>query len=92
MLYVIVVLLVYYIIKTFWFKHALLARTVDIIKQMLTILKLLGLEWKQHAYRIPFLRKHLTVHLMSFCNVFIFPNPFSINEKLPIGQFLVHSG
>ena len=38
-----------------WFKHILLARTVDIIKQMLTILKLQGLEWKQHAYRIPFL-------------------------------------
>ena len=38
-----------------WFKHILLARTVDIIKQMLTILKLQGLEWKQHAYIIPFL-------------------------------------
>ena len=38
-----------------WFKHILLARTVDIIKQMLIILKLQGLEWKQHAYIIPFL-------------------------------------
>ena len=38
-----------------WFKHILLARTVDIIKQMLTVLKLQGLEWKQHAYIIPFL-------------------------------------
>ena len=38
-----------------WFKHILLARTVDIIKQMLTVFKLRGLEWKQHAYRIPFL-------------------------------------
>ena len=37
-----------------WFKQILLARTVDIIKNMLTILKLQGLEWKQHAYRIPF--------------------------------------
>ena len=41
-------------IQTFWFKHMLLAKTVDIIKQMLTIFKLQGLEWKQHAYRIPF--------------------------------------
>ena len=41
--------------SVFWFKHILLARTVDIIKQMLTILKLQGLEWKQHAYIIPFL-------------------------------------
>ena len=40
---------------TIWFKHILLARTVDIIKQMLTVFKLQGLEWKQHAYRIPFL-------------------------------------
>ena len=39
----------------FWLKHILLARTVDIIKQMLTVLKLQGLEWKQHAYVIPFL-------------------------------------
>ena len=39
----------------YWFKHILLARTVDIIKQMLTVLKLQGLEWKQHAYIIPFL-------------------------------------
>ena len=38
-----------------WFKHILFARTVDIIKQMLTILKLQRLKWKQHAYRIPFL-------------------------------------
>ena len=38
-----------------WFKYILLARTVDIIKQMLTVLKLQGLEWKQHAYIIPFL-------------------------------------
>ena len=38
-----------------WFKHILLARTVDIIKQMLTVLKLQGLEWKQNAYIIPFL-------------------------------------
>ena len=38
-----------------WFKHILLARTVDIIKQMLTVLKLQGFEWKQHAYIIPFL-------------------------------------
>ena len=38
-----------------WFKHILIARTVDIIKQMLTILKLQGLEWKRHAYIIPFL-------------------------------------
>ena len=38
-----------------WFKHILLASTVDIIKQLLTILKLQGLEKKQHAYRIPFL-------------------------------------
>ena len=37
-----------------WFKHILLARIVDIIKQMFTILKLQGLEWKQHAYIIPF--------------------------------------
>ena len=43
----------------YWFKHILLARTVDIIEQMLTILKLQGLEWKQHAYIIPFL--HLTI-------------------------------
>ena len=28
------------------FKHILLARTVDIIKQMLIILNLQGLEWK----------------------------------------------
>ena len=41
--------------KFFWFKHILLARTVDIIKQMLTVFKLQGLEWKQHAYIIPFL-------------------------------------
>ena len=41
--------------SNFWFKHILLPRTVDIIKQMLTILKLQGLEWKQHAYIIPFL-------------------------------------
>ena len=40
---------------SYWFKHILLARTVDIIKQMLTVLKLQGLEWKQHAYIIPFL-------------------------------------
>ena len=39
----------------YWFKHILLARTVDIIKQMLTVLKLQGLELKQHAYIIPFL-------------------------------------
>ena len=42
--------------RVFWFKHILLARTVDIIKQMLTVLKLQGLEWKQHAYIIPFLK------------------------------------
>ena len=42
-------------LRNVWFKHILLARTVDIIKQMLTILKLQGLEWKQHAYIIPFL-------------------------------------
>ena len=35
--------------------NMLLARPVDIIKHTLTILKLQGLEWKQHAYRIPFL-------------------------------------
>ena len=39
-----------YLRSIIWFKHILLARTVDIIKQMLTILKLQGLEWKQHAY------------------------------------------
>ena len=46
------------------FKHILLARTVDIIKQMLTIWKLQGLEWKQHAYRIPFL-KHVCFHALA---------------------------
>ena len=33
-----------------WFKHILLAKTVDIIKQMLTIVKLQGLERKQHGF------------------------------------------
>ena len=41
--------------STFWFKHILLARTVNIIKHMLTTSMFQGLEWKQHAYRIPFL-------------------------------------
>ena len=31
-----------------WFKYIFLARTDDIIKHMLTILKLQGWEWKQH--------------------------------------------
>ena len=47
--------LIFFPLFGFWFKHILLARTVDIIKQMLTVLKLQGLEWKQHAYIIPFL-------------------------------------
>ena len=46
-----------------WFKHILLARTVDIIKQVLTVLKLQGLEWNQHAYIIPFL---FTNNIISF--------------------------
>ena len=29
-----------------WFKHILLARTVDIIKQILTVFKLQGLEYR----------------------------------------------
>ena len=40
-----------------WFKHILLARTVDIIKHMLTILMLQGLEWKQLAlFKISFIK------------------------------------
>ena len=31
---------------------------------MLTILKLQGLEWKQHAYRIPFLKIKLNIFAM----------------------------
>ena len=53
-----------------WFKHILLARTVDITKHMLTILKFQGFEWKQHAYRIPFLiTNNILYAIMANCGI-----------------------
>ena len=46
----------------------LLANTCDIIKHVLTILNLLGLEWKHHAYRIPFLQIADTMGIINDSN------------------------